>query len=328
MYWGKLGIAPMRNRPKIIVVNRNMPAKRSKIDIALISLGLSILTSAAGAFWAFFNYTDTRQHYVQQTQSQWQQEVSGLIKEVYTNEVSSTGTEPSKNVQSARRGVLIQQIEAALKEGKQRRFNQPPEILSTLGFIYAAAGHVELAAEHWRQVADSDTVALVVRLPAAVALRRFTLEGRAPSSSEKISEERLNRLIDSISTTDRQAAVYNLVQWATAEISFRNFDKAIALLERASKTAASVECSPVLRKEIRTNILFTACTLENKNKQGVLSVVKGLYQIVPEDKNWCPSDKSFADSELTCDNLRSKEMLAVPGIFPTIDARPGNPLQN
>ncbi|MEH2625176.1 hypothetical protein V1292_003231 [Bradyrhizobium sp. AZCC 1719] len=320
----------MRNRPKIIVVNRSPPAKRSKIDIALISLGLSILTSAAGAGWAFFNYADTRQQHVQQTQSQWQQEISGLIKEVYNNESASTGTETARSVQGARRSVLIQQIEAALKEGKQQKFNQPPEVLSILGFTYAGAGHVELAAEHWRQVADSETVALAVRLPAAMALRRFTLEGRSPSSSEKISEERLNRLIDLVSTNDRQPAVYTLVQWATTEISFRNFDKAIALLERASKSAGSAECNPGLRREMRTNILSIACTLESKNKQGVLSVLKGLYQISPEDKNWCPSDRSLADLELTCDNLRGKEMLTAPGIFPTIEARPnaGSSLQN
>jgi hypothetical protein len=325
-----MGFFKMRNRPKIIVVNRNTPVKRSRIDIALISLGLSMLTSGAGAFWAFFNYADSRQQYAQQTQSQWQQEVSGLIKEVYNNEFSSANSEPARNIRSARRSVLIQQIEAALKEGKQRKFNQPSEILSTLGFTYAAAGHVDLAAEHWKQVADSEAVALPVRLPAAMALRRFSLEGRSPATSEKISEERLNKLIDLVSKTDRHPAVHGLVQWAATEMSFRNFDKGMALLGRASKLAASVECEPSLRKEIRKSILSTACALESKDKQGISSVVKNLYQIPPDDKNWCPGDKSLADHELTCSNLQSKEMLPAPSLFPAIDARPspGGPLQN
>jgi len=115
----------MSSRPKIIVVNRGSPAKRSKIDIAVISLDFQ-LQHHRSRLLGVFNYADTRQHYVQQTQAQWQQKLVHLSGSLQQRD--SAGRErrscqersgcPSKFASPTNRDRL--------KEGRDRQFSQSP----------------------------------------------------------------------------------------------------------------------------------------------------------------------------------------------------------
>jgi tetratricopeptide (TPR) repeat protein len=285
-------------RPKIIVVNRAVVQRKAKVDIALISLALSIATSLAGAGWAYFNFRDNSQHYALQTQAQWQQEVSTLIKEVYNSENA-----PDSNLKAFRRNLLIQQIETAFNEGALKHFSQPPEILSILGFTYANAGYVEKAAGYWQRVADSNETPLPIRWPAALALYRYALYSRSNLTSIKSGEERLDRLLNVIVEHDQMAAINGFIDWADLEINFRSFDRATAILNRASNINIVTPCVRA-RKETRAHISFAACQIESKEKKSAASILKTLYQISPDDKNWCPGDDNVTDSELSCEHIQ------------------------
>jgi len=271
-------------------------AEKPEVILAGAALALSILTTIGGGVWGYFTWVEADKRVESQASTQWQQEIDTEIKELFLLDTPQQPySENAARAAASRRTVLLQRIEDTLHYGASQRYKQPTELLSIVASSYANAGYYDLAIGYWKKVADATDVSLPLRVPAALSLRGIALEVSSDDPLNTSTERRLRQLIV-LMKDDELAKSSLLYDWAGIEIAARRFSHAIDLLREASVLAVSSPCRSESRKRIRSDIATSACSIEEREPEGTSGVLKVLYSIRPDNKSWCPGDKSLVPS--------------------------------